>query len=189
MVTITTEGIDEAMAEFRELPPRLQRATVRSLNRAIGSASTFMSRAIAKNMAMKVGDVKKAFTLQQATTDRLNASLNASSYTRLPLIQFNASGPEPSRGRGRGVSYSLQGGRKTIPNAFIATMQSGHRGVFVRVGKSRLPVRELYGPSLGHVFDVYRVEGQQKAEDSFETNFAHEIEFATPAPASDDGAE
>lgn len=41
-------------------------------------------------------------------------------------------------------------GRGSYRSAFIATMASGHAGVFKRSGKSRLPVRELFGPNPAH---------------------------------------
>ena len=33
----------------------------------------------------------------------------------------------------------------TLKSAFVAAMRSGHRGVFVRRGAKRLPIRELLG--------------------------------------------
>lgn len=41
-------------------------------------------------------------------------------------------------------------GRGSYRSAFIAQMGSGHRGVMKRVGKSRLPIRELFGPNPAH---------------------------------------
>lgn len=40
--------------------------------------------------------------------------------------------------------------RGSYRSAFIAEMESGHRGVMKRVGKSRLPIRELFGPNPAH---------------------------------------
>ena len=43
------------------------------------------------------------------------------------------------------------GGLKPLsgdPKAFIADMKSGHTGVWNRVSGSRLPIRQLYGPSV-----------------------------------------
>ena len=40
-----------------------------------------------------------------------------------------------------------------VPHAFISTMpKSGHKGVFLRAGKKRLPIRELFG---GSVYDLF----------------------------------
>ena len=44
----------------------------------------------------------------------------------------------------RGVSVAILKGerRKRLKGAFLQTMRSGHRGVFVRQGKTRLPILE-----------------------------------------------
>lgn len=40
--------------------------------------------------------------------------------------------------------------RGSYRSAFIAQMGSGHKGVMKRVGASRFPIRELYGPNPAH---------------------------------------
>lgn len=62
-----------------------------------------------------------------------------------------------------------------VKGAFIATMPTGHKGVFVRVGSGHkkverngrkrwygLPIRELYGPSIPAAF------GNQVVQDALE---------------------
>jgi hypothetical protein len=149
-----------------------------------------MAKMIAGDTGLKSGDVKKAMTLREATPSVHQASLEAS-VKRIPLIAFGARGPEPSRGKGRGVSYRAQGGsgRSVIPSGFIATMGTGHRGVFVRAGKSRsrkglpspspgLPIQEKFGPSIGLVFDKFYEQGQARAVESFQENLEHELAWA-----------
>lgn len=171
-----SSDIDTAVADLQAMPPRVKKATARSLNRAIKAAQTFMSRSMAKDTGLKVADVKAGFTLRQAYPENLSASLRAGG-TRMPLVLFNAKGPEPSRGRKVGVTYKLRGEGTTLPSAFIATMTSGHRGVFLRIGTGRLPIRELFGPSLGLVFQHFMADGQQVALDAFDKNFTHEFAF------------
>ncbi len=185
-------GDKEMAAAFAEYPKRATRAMVRALNRAIVGGRTLMVKEIARDTGLKSGDVRKALTMREATASRPEARL-AASLKRIPLIAFNARGPEPSRGQGRGVSYRLRGSKGRIPSAFIATMASGHKGVFARVpGKGRhgpapmrsqLPIRELFGPSLGHVFGKYRPAGIARARAAFESNFAHEMGWQASAGA------
>ncbi|HUX15572.1 MAG TPA: hypothetical protein VMW52_03815, partial [Phycisphaerae bacterium] len=90
---------------------------------------------------------------------------------RIPILQFNA------RQTRKGVTYALRrhGGRTLIPHAFLATMPTGHRGVFARtepkfgyqpgglmlvggrrasgVRKHGLPIVEQYGPSVPAVVE------------------------------------
>ena len=104
------------------------------------------------------------------------------SVKRIPLFDFGA------RQTKRGVSYNL-GGRKTLAGAFIATMPTGHEGVFMRKGANRLPIQERFGPSLGHVFAKYRPLGVARVQEVFASNFDHEMAFASSQVTPDGGAE
>jgi len=173
---------------LREFPQRAQRALLRAMNRSIKSARTVMVREIAKDTGLKSKDVRDALVLREAFATRPEASL-AAKLKRLSLIDFRAKGPEPSRGRGRGVTYRLPGGKGRVENAFIATMHSGHRGVFKRKTRARLGIVELKGPSLGHVFAKYRPLGLARAREVFDTNFAHEMGFLQTAGGDDAGTD
>lgn len=172
---------------IRELGIRAPRVCARALNRSIVTGRTVMLKVVAQDTHLKQSTVRKAFRTDQAKTSNLVARLTVTG-ARIPLIEFGARGPEPSRGRGRGVSARLQGGRGRYPDAFIATMRSGHRGVFKRVGtggsKSRgawsknLPIVELHGPSLPHVFSKYIPTGMTAASEALTKNLAHEFTFA-----------
>lgn len=182
MISLSIEGGEALVADMTAANGRIGVALVRALNRGIRSARPVMVREIARDIGLRAKDVRDAMPMRDATKNRPEATLGAG-LKRIPLIDFRATGPEPSRGRGRGVSYRLQGGRSRIPSAFIATMQSGHRGVFSRGNKrqstsGRLPISELFGPSLGHVFAKYRALALARAQEVFMTNFDHEFTFA-----------
>lgn len=52
----------------------------------------------------------------------------------------------PHRQTKKGVSVTVNRGKRTLlKGAFVATMRSGHKGVFMRDSKARLPIRELLG--------------------------------------------
>lgn len=189
---LTITGADAIIAGCDKIPSSTTRALVRAMNRAMASARTVMVREIARDTGLKSKDVRDAMPFRKATSDRPQARL-AAGLKRIPLYKFNARGPYPSRGRGRGVTYRLaSGGRGRHPNAFIAKMTSmgvikstehatlspGHMGVFVRRTKTRLPIAELFGPSLGHVFRKFRPQGQAKLQEAFEKNFRHEFDRA-----------
>lgn len=169
-------------ADLAAMPERTTKAMVRSLNRGINSGRTVMVQRISKDAGLKSKDVRDALPVTPATFNRPVARL-ATSLTRIPLIKFSARGPEPSRGRGRGVSYRIGGsGRTRIANGFIATMPSGHRGVFVRdpirkmrSNPKRQAIVERRGPSLGHIFAKYRAEALGIAQEMFDRNFGREL--------------
>lgn len=186
MITISVNGAQQTGQFLQAYPNKADRALVRALNRSLGSARTVLVRGIAQETKLRQSDVRAALKERLATFSRPEASIGAS-LKRIPLIKFNARGPEPSRGRGRGVSYRLGSGRNRHPRAFIATMGSGHRGVFVRSGKTRLPIRELFGPSLGAVFKTFEADARARASETFAKNFAHELQFASTEGASAGG--
>jgi hypothetical protein len=144
---------------------------VRALNRAAVSTRTVMVREIARDMGIRQRDVP--VTIQNATATNLQATVVASGR-RIPLMDFSA------RQTSRGVSANTGQGRKTYPGAFIATMKTGHRGVFKRKpGVGRLPIHELFGPSVPFVFNKYAAVGVDRGNEQLVKNLIHELRFAT----------
>jgi hypothetical protein len=132
-VELNTREVERAFARLRD---RMPQAIARAINRSIASAKTVMVRQVSQDMGLKAGDVRERIGVRKAhcpygRTDQMVAQLTASDE-RLPLADFSAKGPEPSRGRGAGVTAKLRGGAKRYPQAFLTTMRSGHRGVFQR---------------------------------------------------------
>lgn len=168
---------------LRQLKSRYPKAVARALNRSNGSAKTVMVRSISKDMGLKQAIVRKDMVESKATPTKLSTRLEVSG-ARIPLIHFSAKGPYPSRGQGKGVSYRLPGGRKRHPNAFIARMRSGKEGVFVRKHAARLPIAELHGPSLPHVFRKFEHLGLARGLEQLDKNLAHELRWAISQAAT-----
>lgn len=84
-------------------------------------------------------------TIRDLTTARFNAGGNTSDVVVrsgwIPLAKLGATQTS------KGVRVRLRGSYR---HAFIASMASGHTGVMMRVGKERLPIRELFGPNPAH---------------------------------------
>lgn len=176
MSTFTiTADMSEWTSALRRLKNRAVTAQVRALNRSASTARTGMTRLVAADMQLKVSTVRDRIAIENASPSKLSAVLRAS-MKRVPLVEFGAKGPEPSRGKGRGVTAKT--GARRYPHAFFATMRSGHRGVFQRKGKNRLPIDELRGASVGHVFSKYYEEGTRIAQEALLKNLKHEFAFA-----------
>lgn len=196
MATVDILGVAVIERDLEGQPANVQRAFVRAAKRAIDSGRSVMVKLIAADTGLQHKVVREALTMRYPSLADPVAAMRARAK-RIPLIDFKARGPVPSRGRGAGVTYrNPGGGRSNISNAFIATTRaqangSGgeHRGVFVRVSdptrKSRgawsenLPMKQLYGPSMGHVFSKFRPQGVARALEVFDKNFDHELKFAT----------
>lgn len=161
-----------------EAPKVAGRAILRSVKRGTASGRTLMARLVAKDMGLKVGEVRNKIIMKEPrANDNVPTGELRASLKRIPLIKFDAKGPYPSRGQGRGVSYKGEGGRKRIGDAFIARMSSGHEGVFKRKRRSRLPIRELYGPSIGRVFAKHQPEVMARAQEQITKELERNLRF------------
>lgn len=154
---------------------RFPYAIRRALKRTATSTTALMAKSIAQDTGLPSRFVKKEIKIDTLGDVGVRIRVEGD---RIPLIAFKARGPEPSRGKGRGVSYRLPGGRGRDPNAFIATMKSGHRGVYKRTTKARLPIVQLHGPSLMGVFVRYMQQGAEHAKEALIKNLRAEISYA-----------
>lgn len=139
-VTVDKAGI-AALA-----PGPMRRAVVRALRKAGGTALRDMrSEAVKRIRArkrIKPRYISRAITLRRARGADIAAmewSVRLSGEP-VPLIAY------PHRATKRGVSVEVNRGKRTVlRGAFIATMKSGHEGIFRRRGKLRLPITERLG--------------------------------------------
>lgn len=171
-VTLNDSDLKQGIDGLRK---RFPNAIRRALSRAGTSGRAEMVKSIAADTGISSKRIREGIKINTLGDTGIQLEVVGS---RIPLIEFQARGPEPSRGRGRGVSYRLTGGRGRAETAFIATMRSGHRGVFQRRGKSRLGIYELKGPSLVKVFEKYLPQGAARAQEALVTNLRSEINFA-----------
>jgi hypothetical protein len=133
-----------------------EKATVRALNKMGEQLVTAMSREVRRvGYNLKASVIKKGLRLRRASSGDLRVVVVASGRP-VPLVNYSA------RQTSKGVTVNVLKGRKLISEAFIATMPSGHRGVYVREGEGKhvkvtkggkvrwhqLPIRELFGPSV-----------------------------------------
>lgn len=117
---------------------------------AINSTARTLRSRIVKRISRESGIqqkvVREQVKLSKATRYRLMATVKLM-FGRLRLIDLGA------RQTKKGVTYRAgQGRRKLVAHAFIERMPSGREGAFKRLDLSRLPIKELFGPSIAGVF-------------------------------------
>jgi hypothetical protein len=133
----------------------LKAALRRALSKAGATALRDMRSEAVKRIrarkAIKPKYIARALTMQRQGGDiaSLSWALNVSGQP-VPLIAY----PHRTKsGRGRkgsrtpgGVIVEVNTGKQTlVRGAFVATMKSGHEGIFHRAGRARLPIHELLG--------------------------------------------
>lgn len=153
--------------------------------KAVGSALT---RAAAAGKTAAKQPVTKEYTISQseflARTRNINHFIRESSGgisvvfgfrgNVIPLMKFN------TRVNGSGqivTQVKRSGSAETLNRAFSAQM-GGHRGIYERVGVSRFPVEELYGPATPQMMysnEEVTDEIERKVADTYEKRIDHEI--------------
>jgi len=103
------------------------RVTMRALNKTLSGVKTDSSSAIRDIITAKKSAVDETFKISRATEQNSSAWI-ASTGRPIALIDYSA------RETKKGVSVQVRKdrARKVVPGAFIATMKSGHKGVYWR---------------------------------------------------------
>jgi hypothetical protein len=156
------------------LHARYPAVIARSLNRAADSAKVAMTRAVAADLGIKQGDVTVRITTRVAKEFMDPHRMTAQVIARGGRIALFAFGARQTR---KGVTARVQGGRRLYPGTFITTVGTGrHTGVFKRRGPARLPIVELFGPSIPHVFMKHIPVGFARAKEILAKNLQHETQ-------------
>ena len=121
--------------------------------------------------------------IRQAAPGRLVSEVVAKDV-RLPLASFSAR--TGNKNRVVSVKVLRVGARKQVRGnpdyagtPFVQTLPSGHVGIFQRVGKKRLPIRELFTVAIPKAF-VGQVIGRtlrRVAAERFNTELVRELAF------------
>lgn len=168
-----------------QLSAAYRKAGATALNKVAVSARASAIRAITEKYNVPASYVRKLIEIQKASSSRLEALIIVRQGNRVPYIKF------PAKQLESGTVVRVMQDRSTIVrHAFIQSMQSGHKGVFIRkgakrimkrgasAGKMRQPIVEMAGP---RATSMYRVSGavdrvQESAKKLYEV-LKHELTF------------
>ncbi len=176
------EAVLEGLGQLEAVPSALLGILRKSGSDAVRFLRTGSNRLIRQRKRFKASTLNKAMTLgfpsRAASIDALVWTMDVSGKP-VPLVEF------PHSQTQRGVSVGINVSKRTlIQSAFIATMQSGHTGVFERVSSKRLPITELYSTKVTDVFQdhdfvPFLYQGAiAKFEQTFERLYAVEMKRA-----------
>lgn len=159
---------------FQRLPGEIKtKAMARAMRRMRDMARTRIVKRSAERTDLPVSMVR------ERTTAYFNAGGNTIEVVeRSGWISLYKLGARQTK---TGVTVRLRGSYR---HAFIAQMQSGHKGVMIRVGKERFPIRELYGPNPAHDItnnpDEFLKVLAELIEEHLAPRVLHEIERLLP---------
>ena len=144
-MTLDMGRVNSSIQVYRQLGTKVPGTLAAALNEGLAVAQAETRQRIFQKIALKDKNIAKALHPVKATAATLEARLQVRA-ARVPLIAYLdiRGGLRSGQGIG-GRAYALG----TVPGrGFLGKMPSGHRGVYARTGKARLPIRELTGPNL-----------------------------------------
>ena len=177
-LSISMSSPEEAL---RGLDKRtIGKVAIRAVNKTLAKAKTAAGKMIRQRYFLKAGDMRRVISLYKATPVRPVALMRAKS-PRLALPKFRV------RQKAKGVQVRVlrSSGGKVIPGTFLATMRSGHEGVFQRIdkvtGSGRQAISELSGPSPAEliastkIFPRLRKKIQEELAPIYNRELGHEL--------------
>lgn len=195
MITIRINADDMARVKksLAGIPGAADRVCMRAINDGLAGMKTDASTEIRSVIVLSKSAVDATFKTVKASVTSLSGVF-ASTGSPVPLIEYGA------RQTTKGVSVQVKRGnpRSVVVGAFIATMKSGHKGVFWREWhqairkpvnrnipygklpkKYRLPISQRYGPRVPDILSNEPVMTAvlKKADDRMHTNIDRQINY------------
>lgn len=173
---------------LKKLGDKADKVVADATNRALAGMRTDGTKLIVKESGIVRKKVFSAFTIikARASGQTHNARVEITGNP-IGLAKFKYKFKKPKKSK-KGLSLgslSVSLGQKTITfqHAFVATMKSGHVGIFERqrgvlTSSGREKLQELFGPSIPqfagrkHITDTV----QSKAQERFATRFNQQME-------------
>lgn len=169
--------LDRVTKLLAGIPDGVYRAVGSAIKRSARHGLTVGMRIVAEEYAISQGELKSR-TRNINTIEKVGPGSYEITFgyrgNVIPLIRYDTRISNDGRVATRVLRSNA---RQALDNAFIATVNS-HTGVFEREGKSRLPIKELFGPSAVQAFyeresTVDKMEDEVRA--TYESRIEHEI--------------
>jgi len=140
--------IKDVIADIRLIEQGIgKKAAVRAVNTAVDRVATGASREVRKVYNVKARAVAAAIKKRKASMRGRSVSGSVLfSGRNIPLVEFD--GRWTRKMTGASVRIKVGAGRKTVAHSFITATARTPRGVFVRVGKERFPIKQLRSVSI-----------------------------------------
>lgn len=171
MIEFNVSQIERAERLLGEIPGALPKAQAAAINRSLITARAEIVRSVRKEYVIKAEDVRNTIKVTSASAASPIGRIKSMGGP-IPLVKFDASKENPVR-----VRVKKTGGKKPIKHAFLQRMGNGYKGIFIRAGKARYPLKQLYGPSVPQMVGNENVmkSVEEKAIETLDKRISHEI--------------
>ena len=165
---VTTYGdIDQIIASMRGTESQVQLAAMRAINKTALWLKSQSVKEISTQKKLQQKIIRDRLNVIKASTSSLKALVVASLYGIKASLLSNM----------RQTSTGAKAAKMEFKGAFVATMPTGHRGIFKRKGASRLPIREVVLPLEPVASNIIKGFVDSGAADKFIQYFRHELGF------------
>lgn len=172
-----TRGISR---HFRKVDMATERAQVNALNRAGKSAYGATIKFLAGNYNISQKNLKKYFSYGKANRGKKRFKIIAQRKSISFFVEGGSKKLFGARQLKKGLKFTVRKGKpQLIKSGFIAEMKSGHKGGYIRKGKERFPIKELYGLNVGDVFfgDLTQDALEAKFFERFEIELKQQLQY------------
>ncbi len=188
MIEFSDRAIQKTETLLGGIENALPKVQYRVINRSIAAAQSVIVKAVPKEYVVDKETVKNAVNLKYASAVK-PIGLVLSSGGTIQLSKFAVSREFIGKRATIKAQVKRDGSQKQIKGAFASQMKEvgfganrratdqGHIGVYRRVGKSRFPIKELYGPSVPQMVGSETVmkQAESKAIETMDKRADHEI--------------
>ncbi len=144
----------------------LKKAASRALNKTSRWLRTFLSQEVASELSLAVRLVRPGIVVIGALQSALRSEIGLSATSGVIKAK--------DLGKAQQNTTGVKAGKRQYDRAFLATMKSGHNGVFKRKGDTRLPIREQVIVFTGKLADAMAQANDGVAQRMLTTLFERE---------------
>lgn len=178
LIEVNAYQVEKAAAMLANLPNGAKRALAIALNRAITGVRTDAVKQITETYTIKSTIVRDSIAIKKASINNLAAIIKADGAV-IPITKFKINiGRASINGKSRPILRATvkHGDTKILKHGFTANMGSGHNGVFLRTGKERLPIKQVFSLSIPQMLGNKDVQAylEENASDRLDKAVEHE---------------
>ena len=188
-INIDTKDIKKKIKHLEGIKNGGAKAVMRALNRTVNGMKTDAAKEVSSRYTAKQKDVKDKLQTGKASMSNLSVALRSKGRPMASAKFRHTANKNPGKKKGKPVSLVAMKGQRLMKlhgdgkksTAFMASMKSGHRGIFQRIvnlgDKDREKIREVYSPGVVQMMDnkETREAIQNNAVNRFNKELDHQI--------------
>lgn len=168
MLTINND-INQTIKDINATKQQVRLAAVRALNKTALWLKLQAAKEISEEKQIKLTVIRKKLRIVKARAGSLEVLIKANLYA----VKAHLLGNMKQTRTGTKV------GKHQFIGAFIATMPTGHRGIFNRKGRTALPIQEVKLPLEPEASKIIEELVIHEVEEVFEKFLRRELDFVS----------